>query len=167
MRKVITNHDRRSDMYQRILVPTDGSEGMDRVVAHAVSLARTHGAAVDLLYVVDTAAFANLPMDTSWGDIRETLRDEGVAALDAAEAAADDVPTERHVIEGGPSREIVAYAERTGADLIVMGTHGRGGLNRLLLGSVAERVVRSSPIPVLTVRVGEQADGERPTAGAD
>jgi nucleotide-binding universal stress UspA family protein len=141
-------------MYERILVPTDGSEGMDRVVEHAVGLARRHGATLDLVYVVDTAAFANLPMETSWEGIRESLREEGATALEAAEAVVEGVPSERHVLEGGPSREIVDYAERSGADLVVMGTHGRGGLNRLLLGSVAERVVRSSPVPVLTIRVG-------------
>jgi nucleotide-binding universal stress UspA family protein len=152
-------------MYERILVPTDGSEGMDRVVAHAAGLARTHGSTVDLAYVVDTAAFATLPMETSWEGIRRTLREEGRAALDAAEAALEGVPHERHVLEGNPWREIVDYAERSGVDLVVMGTHGRGGLNRLLLGSVAERVVRASPVPVLTVRVGERPDPEEVTGG--
>jgi nucleotide-binding universal stress UspA family protein len=59
------------------------------------------------------------------------------------------------MLEGNPAREIVEHAKRCGADLVCMGTHGRGGLNRLLLGSVAERVVRASEVPVLTVRVGE------------
>jgi nucleotide-binding universal stress UspA family protein len=140
-------------MYERILVPTDGSEGMGRVLAHAADLARVHGATLDFVYVVNAAAFANLPMETSWEGVRESLRGEGEAALDGAEAAVEGVPTEHRMLEGGPAREIVAYAERSGADLVLMGTHGRGGINRILLGSVAERVVRSSPVPVLTVRV--------------
>jgi nucleotide-binding universal stress UspA family protein len=151
-------------MYDRILVPTDGSPGMDSVVAHAASLAEVHGATLDFVYVVNTAAFANLPMETSWEGLCETLRDEGEAALDAAAESAGDVPHERHLLEGGPSREITAYATRSDADLVVMGTHGRGGIDRILLGSVAERVVRSSSVPVLTVRVGEptdDADAER------
>jgi nucleotide-binding universal stress UspA family protein len=142
-------------MYERVLVPTDGSTGMKRVVAHAASLAEVHGATLDFVYVVNTAAFANLPMETSWEGLSDTLRDEGEAALDAAVEAAGDVPHERHLLEGGPSREITAYADRSGADLVVMGTHGRGGIDRILLGSVAERVVRSSSVPVLTVRVGD------------
>lgn len=145
-------------MYDRIVVPTDGSEGMGRVLAHAADLARAHGATLDFVYVVNAAAFANLPMETSWEGVRESLREEGEAALDSAEGTVQRVSTERHVLEGGPAREIVAYADRSGADLVVMGTHGRGGINRILLGSVAERVVRSSPVPVLTVRVG--GDGE-------
>jgi nucleotide-binding universal stress UspA family protein len=145
-------------MYERVLVPTDRSSEMDRVVAHAASLAEVHGGTLDFVYVVNTAAFANLPMETSWDGLSETLREEGEAALAAAAEKAGDVPTERHLLEGGPSREITAYAERTGADLVVMGTHGRGGIDRILLGSVAERVVRSSPVPVLTVRVGKDEE---------
>ncbi|MFC6942949.1 universal stress protein [Salinirubellus sp. GCM10025818] len=145
-------------MYDRIVVPTDGSEGMGRVLAHAADLARLHGASLDFVYVVNAAAFANLPMETSWEGVRESLREEGGAALDAAEEAVEGrgIPTDRRVLEGGPAREIVAYAERSGADLVVMGTHGRGGLNRILIGSVAERVVRTAGMPVLTVRVGEE-----------
>lgn len=147
-------------MYDRIVVPTDGSAGMDRVVAHAADLARVHGATLDFVYVVDTAAFANLPMETSWEGVRESLQEEGEAALDGAERAVEGVPTERHTLEGSPAREIVAYADRSGADLVLMGTHGRGGINRILIGSVAERVVRDSPVPVLTVRVGDDGAGD-------
>jgi nucleotide-binding universal stress UspA family protein len=143
-------------MYGRIVVPTDGSEGMSREIAHAADLARVHGAGLEFVYVVNTAAFANLPMETSWEGVRESLREEGRAALEAAERAVDGVDTEGHVLEGSPPREIVALAQRSGADLVVMGTHGRGGLNRILIGSVAERVVRSSPVPVLTVHVGDR-----------
>ena len=145
-------------MYDRIVVPTDGSAGMDRVLTHAADLAGVHGAVLDFVYVVNTAAFANLPMETSWEGVRESLQGEGEAALDDAERAAGEVPTERQLLEGSPSREIVAYAGRSGADLVLMGTHGRGGINRILIGSVAERVVRTSPVPVLTVHVGEDEE---------
>ena len=141
-------------MYNSILVPTDGSAGMTRVIDHASALADAHDAAVHFLYVVNTASFANLPMETSWESVTTMLRDEGEDALRAAEdrAGADRVVTAMR--EGPPSREIVDYAAEEGCDLVVMGTHGRGGLNRLLLGSVAERVVRTLEVPVLTVRVG-------------
>jgi len=75
-------------------------------------------------------------------------------ALDMVERlVADDVTVTRATAEGSPSREIVEYANQHGCDLIVMGTHGRGGIDRLLLGSVAERVVRSAHVPVVTVPV--------------
>lgn len=146
-------------MYGRILVPTDGAEGTERVVAHAAELAKIHDAVLEAVYVVNTASFANLPMETSWEGVSTMLRDEGEAALDEAERVSD-VPLKRRMLEGNPAREVVRYAKDSDTDLIVMGTHGRGGLNRILLGSVAERVVRSSPIPVLTVRVGEAPDPE-------
>jgi nucleotide-binding universal stress UspA family protein len=141
-------------MYDRVLVPTDGSPGMERVVAHAASLAELHGATLELVYVVNSSAVANLPMESSWEGVAEMLREEGENAL-AAAAETAGVETERTMLEGNPAREIVEHAKRCGADLVCMGTHGRGGLNRLLLGSVAERVVRASEVPVLTVRVGE------------
>ncbi|WP_254840822.1 universal stress protein [Natronomonas marina] len=152
-------------MYKRILVPTDGSAGMTRVIDHASDLARAHGAELHFLYVVNTASFANLPMETSWESVTSMLREEGETALAAAEdrAVVDGVVTS--ITEGPPSREIVDYARENDCDLVVMGTHGRGGLNRLILGSVAERVVRASEVPVLTVRVGE--DGRSREAPSD
>lgn len=143
-------------MYDRILVPTDGSAGSRRAIAHAIELAGAHEATVDALYVVNTVSFTSLPMEASWEGVNDLLRDEGEDAIAEVERLCDDrdVDVRRVVLEGSPSREIVTYAEREGCDLIVMGTHGRGGIDRLLLGSVAERVVRSSHVPVLTLRVG-------------
>lgn len=150
-------------MYDRILVPTDGSEGSERVVEHAVRLAEVHGATVHGLYVVNSGSFAGLPMESSWEGLDEMLRaDAEEAVAEVRRIATDaDIPAETKIIDGSPSREIVEYAEREGCDLVVMGTHGRGGLDRLLLGSVAEKVIRASNVPVLTVRVGPDAgDGE-------
>lgn len=149
-------------MYDRILVPTDGSPGVERAVEHAVDLASAHGAALLAVYVVNTASFATLPMETSWEGMGDMLREDGASALQRVEeiAAGAGVPAETHLLEGSPSREIVRFAETEGVDLVVMGTHGRGGIDRLLLGSVAERVVRSSTVPVLTVRVGQPPTGE-------
>ncbi|MFB6206278.1 MAG: universal stress protein [Haloglomus sp.] len=146
-------------MYADILVPTDGSAGSERIVEHAATLADKHGAIIHLLYVVNTASFANLPMESSFESVETMLEEEGETALEDAEATVDqvapDVEVQRVIREGSPAAEIVEYAASTGCDLITMGTHGRGGINRLLLGSVAERVVRKSAVPVLTVRVGE------------
>ncbi|QIO23331.1 universal stress protein [Haloarcula sp. JP-L23] len=142
-------------MYDRILVPTDGSEGMSRVVDHAVELARFHDAEVHGLYVIDTGSYATLPVETTWDGVTEMLREEGELALESLETMTGDLEVVTAIEKGAPSKQIVEYARENGCDTIVMGTHGRGGLDRILLGSVAERVVRSSPVPVVTVPVGD------------
>lgn len=149
-------------LYDRILVPTDGSDGVERAVAHAVDLAKAHGATLHAVYVVNSAGFTGLPMESSWEGIDEMLRADADAALTTVRdiAEAHDVPVETHVLEGAPQREIVRYAEEEDCDLVVMGTHGRGGIDRLLLGSVAEKVVRASNVPVMTVRVGTEEPGQ-------
>ncbi len=150
-------------MYDRILVPTDGSAEMEPIVDHAASLAARDEALIHALYVVDAASFSSLPMETSWEGISELLYEEGTAALNEVERLVGDrAPVERVVVEGKPSTTIVEHAVEDDCDLIVMGTHGRGGIDRLLLGSVAERVVRHSTVPVMTVRIERPptADGE-------
>jgi nucleotide-binding universal stress UspA family protein len=140
-------------MYDRILLPTDGSVEMEHVVDHAASLAAIHDATIHAIYVVDTGRFASLPTDNSWEGITQMLREEGELALDDVERFAEGVPVETAMVEGDPANEILDYAEENDCDVVLMGTHGRGGINRLLLGSVAERVVRRSPVPVITVPV--------------
>jgi nucleotide-binding universal stress UspA family protein len=151
-------------MYKRILLPTDGSAGMDRVIDHAADLAAEHGALVHALYVVDAGSFTSLPMETSWEGISDLLHEEGQEALDeVVRLVGDSAEVERIVVEGAPHEAIVDHAFENDCDLIVMGTHGRGGLDRLLLGSVAERVVRTSTVPVLTIQVQEGLDSYPPT----
>jgi len=146
--------------YERILVPTDGSDATREAVQQAVDLAAEHGATIHALYVVNSASFAGLPMDSSWENVSAMLSEEGTTALDDVTAIAEGqgVDVERELSDGNPAREIVRYAEDENCDLVVMGTHGRGEIDRLLLGSVAEKVVRSSSVPVLTVRVGDEAE---------
>jgi nucleotide-binding universal stress UspA family protein len=146
-------------MYQHVLLPTDGSAGMDRVVEHAASLAKIHDATLHALYVVNTASLNNLPMEASFDAVSQGLRQEGETALDQVRRRVpESVPLETSAVDGSPAREIVDYATAESCDLVVMGTHGRSGVDRLLLGSVAERVVRRSPVPVLTVRVSGGVD---------
>jgi len=141
-------------MYDDILLPTDGSAGMGTVIQHAVDLAATHDATLHALYVVDTASLTDVPMEASMEGVSQALKQEGETALEQVDRlATEDVPVETNIVEGSPARDIATYAAENPADLVVMGTHGRSGVDRLLLGSVAERVVRSSPVPVLTVRV--------------
>ena len=150
-------------MYDRILVPTDGSSEVERAFEYAFDLARAHGASIHALYVVNAAGYSGLPMETAWEGISDALHDDGEAAVSRVEELAPpEVPVETDILEGSPSRVIVEEASRSNCDLVVMGTHGRGGIDRLLLGSVTERVVRRAPVPVLTVQVGPQFEGEPP-----
>ncbi len=148
-------------MYDRILVPTDGSEEVERALAYAFDLARAHDATVRVLYVVNVTGYGGLPMETAWEGVSDALYAEGRAAVERAESLAPaDIEIETSVLEGSPSRTIVEQAASENCDLVVMGTHGRGGIDRLLLGSVTERVVRRAIVPVLTVRVGEDEHDE-------
>jgi nucleotide-binding universal stress UspA family protein len=147
-------------MYDDILVPTDGSKGVDRAVEHALSLAEKYDATAHVLYVVNTSAYSTLPADSNWETITAALEDEGEKATGeiAARLRDSDVDTETVVEEGVPHKTILGYADENGIDLIVMGTHGKTGLDRLLLGSVTEKVVRASETPVLTVRMVEEEE---------
>lgn len=146
-------------VYERILVPTDGSPTSERALRHAADLTAALGADLLVVTVLDVATYAGLPMETAWEGIDDVLRSDARAALTDAQRVLEGrgVASETHLLEGEPTREIVRFAERADCDLIVMGTRGRGGIDRLLLGSVAEAVVRSADVPVTTVR---NADGE-------
>lgn len=135
-------------MYDSILLSTDGSEGTAAAISEAISLAETFDATIHALFVVDERDEM-----TSYDMVVENLEREAEAALDAVgrDAEAAGVPVEKHLRRGVPSEEIVDGAEAYGADLIVMGTHGRTGVDRFLhAGSTTERVVRRAPLPVLT-----------------
>ena len=138
-------------VYDRILFPTDGSDGTARAAEHAVRLARETEATLHVLHVVDTTAFPLDAHSLAFVDAAESAGRSSVAAVckraETAGVHAVDV-----VREGTPHREILDYADEADVDLTVLGTHGRTGLSRGVLGSVTERVVRRSDVPVLTVR---------------
>ena len=138
----------------RVLVPVDLSEQSSLVVDHATALADAYGASIDLLHVVEEATFPTAydidPFSPSQPDVQERAR-EALEAL-AADLGDVDVPVDTHVLAGYAARDIVDFAEEQAADLVVMATHGRTGLQRFLIGSVAEKVVRSAPCPVFTVK---------------
>jgi nucleotide-binding universal stress UspA family protein len=135
---------------ERVLVATDGSENAEVAARHGVDIAARYGATVDVLSVVDTDAVA---VDVRSERLVETLTERSQAAVDRVVALADERGVEANgtVTRGRPERAIVDAVEEGGADLVAMGTHGRSGVRRLVLGSVAEAVVRTSPSPVLTV----------------
>jgi len=144
--------------YSRILVATDGSEQNQQAVTEAVKLAISEKAELHCLFIVDTIAFASLPMDVTWENVYNVLYEEGKDALKTVEKKAKKAGVKffGSVMEGNPAMEIVRYAQEKKADIIVVGTLGRGGLSRFLLGSTAEKVIRTAPCPVLVVRQPEE-----------
>ena len=143
-------------IFQRILVPTDFSSQSERAWATARRLAGAIGAEMVLLHVfVETPLYSEIPLSSE--RVREAYAAARTWAADnldrwAAAARAEGIDVKTLLRTGVPHEEIVATARDEGADLIAMGTHGRGGLNRLVLGSVCDRVIRLSPGPVLAVR---------------
>lgn len=136
-------------MYDHILVPTDGSENAEPAVENGVAVAAQFGATVHALSVAPHVV------------ARDRLRYDPVEAAERAVAAVEqqcdergvDVSTE--IRRGDPGQEILAYLEETDVDAVVMGTHGRTGLDNVLFGSVANLVVKNADVPVTTVRPSE------------
>jgi len=143
--------------YKKILVPVDGSETSNAGLNEAIGLANTLGARLRVVHVVDLAPILNIPEGgTDFGALENEVKRAGAKIIDTALAT-----TARHGLRADsamPSTQgalvaqcIVAEAKRFRADLIVIGTHGRSGLRRMLMGSNAELVVRSTQAPVLLV----------------
>jgi len=151
-------------MYQRILVPVDGSPTSERGLEEAIRLAKDQGAMLKLIHVVEEYVLVQgagvYGEGTFTGDLLEMLFAEGrrIVAEAAALAGKQGVKTVSQILESFSNRcadKIVEVAKEWPADLIVMGTHGRRGVSRFVLGSDAEIVVRTSPVPVLLVRSTE------------
>ena len=148
-------------IFHRILVPTDFSPQSERAWATARRLARALGAELVLLHVfVELPFYSEVPLSAE--RVREAhgaARTWAVEPLDqwAATARGEGLAVKTLVRTGIAHEDIVATARDEGADLIAIGTHGRGGLNRLMLGSVCDRVIRLAPCPILAIREGEAA----------
>lgn len=146
-------------MYQRILVPTDGSATSMQGLDEAIRLASLTGGTIDLIHVVDLWSVAATPSTgvALAAELVDQLKQSGQAVLDAAKAQVDKAGGKAHVhlvdnMSGRICDVVVDEARRCKADLIVIGTHGRRGVSRLVMGSDAEQIVRASPVPVLLVR---------------
>ena len=141
----------------RILVPTDFSPPSEIAFNYAIDLARREGATLHVLHVIDEMSLAAAYPDGLFFDLpgaREELvaaAGKSLADLEAVCATAR-VPATSRVLVGRPATAIAAEASERGSDLIVMATHGRSGFAHLMLGSIAERVLRTAHCPVLTVR---------------
>ena len=123
------------------------------LLAYAQNLAQTFGAKLHVLHVIPdphSQAWSIEATGMNLGSLMETWEADAKQRLDGL--ALGDLPSERSTKVGQPYREVIRYAETHGIELIVMGTYGRGAIEHMLLGSVAEKVVRAAPCPVLTVR---------------
>jgi nucleotide-binding universal stress UspA family protein len=145
-------------VYDAILLPTDGSPSSHAAADHVADLALDQGATVHVLSVADSRNRFESPSAGLAPDVWDEAEED--RARNAAEAAVDRLPdgveTEIHVDAGVPRTVILEAVEDLPVDLVVMGTHGRTGLDHYLIGSVAERVVRTSPVPVLTLRASDE-----------
>lgn len=144
-------------MYDRILLPTDGSVASEAATDHALWLAEQADATLAAVSVVDSRVYRSADTDQQT-DITETLERDASEAVEAVADRADaaGIACETTVLDGVPDTEILRYAEAVDADLLVMGTHGRTGRERLAnLGSVTERVVTGADRPTLVVTVDD------------
>lgn len=153
-------------MYSRILIPLDGSKAAEKALPHAEGLAKSHGAAIHLLMVftrhpnpgnVTGGAFASGRGVPEALELSRQLEDAQIVQaeeyLEHAEIRLKDegFQVETELGEGSPHEHIIDYAKKHGIDLIIMATHGHGGLKRMLLGSTTDRVIRTGEVPVLVV----------------
>ncbi len=143
-----------SESYKRILVATDGSENVKNAIDWSVELARATGAQLFAVYVIPNVNIGFASRGASWAEsFKEHMEEEGCSATQYVDGAAKKagVEVESTILEGNPTDTILEYAENNGIDLIVMGTLGKTGIKRFLLGSVAENIVRHFTKQVLVV----------------
>jgi len=136
---------------RKILYPTDFSSYSNQAYFHAVAQAEVHGASLTILYVYNAAT-----------EVAEEDRSYWQMQLESIRPTNDKIPVTHVMLEGDPASEIVSYARDAGIDQIVIGTHGRTGIERMLMGSVAEKVMRDAPCSVLVVKLPKGASGTKP-----
>ena len=142
-------------VFSRILVPTDGSEYTKSAIVKAVEMAKVTGSSITALYVLDQTVFVNMPLDAAVTNTYTLLRKEGESAVAFVKELCEQegIECDVKIGEGSPVKYIVESSKDF--DLIVMGTLGRTGFSKLMMGSVAERVVRYSNCPVMVIRAPE------------
>jgi nucleotide-binding universal stress UspA family protein len=139
--------------YEKIMIATDGSRQVGKAIEAGIELAKLTGAKLYAVYVIAQAGYS--PRDFGWEDsLRKFLEAEARKAVTFVEETgkASGIRVEPVILEGHPAHKILEFAEQEGMDLIVMGTLGRSGLERFLMGSIAEKVVKHSKIPVMVVK---------------
>jgi nucleotide-binding universal stress UspA family protein len=145
-------------MYKKILVPLDGSDLAEKVLPHATALAKASGAEIGLATVVELSlGIGGAKLDAfpqAAAEQRQAVRGEAMLYLEKVQRDLKEqgIAATVGVLEGDVASQIIGYAEQKGFDLIAMATHGRSGIDRFVMGSIAEKVVRSTVKPVLLIR---------------
>lgn len=149
----------KKEFLQNIVIATDGSKNSQKAISHGIEIAKLSGAIVHALYVVNTSSTISENWTAGKETIYNIMKDDGQKAVSKVKTIGIDsgVEVREVILEGYPSSEIIYFAENNNIDLIVMGTLGATGLERFLMGSVAEKVVRNSRVPVLVVKSEEQS----------
>jgi nucleotide-binding universal stress UspA family protein len=152
----------KNTIFRKIMVATDGSECSKKAVDKGIEFARLSGGTVYAVYVVSTAYISaldgnylsSIDMYSYWEAMHDALKKQGQQAVDYVKDLGEkkSVNVESILLEGNPSEELIRYAEKENMDIVIMGTVGKTGLDRLLLGSVAGNVVRHSKVPVMVVK---------------
>ena len=155
-------------MYDRILIPTDGSEGSIRAVNRGLGVAKSFDADVHVLYVVDSRLFGGMDLADE-EELERTARGSGRQAITVVRERAAELGLEitQRVTVGVPHADIMEYVESNDIDLVAMGTHGRIGADLAALGSTTERVLQRADVPVLTVRLSGELDQGRGSFDAE
>lgn len=149
------NIEIKSSPRRQILIATDGSETANEAADFGIEMLGCSGAKVYALYVIDTTPYRSVPLDKIWS--KETLDEFEKAGYEATSyvekiGKAAGMEVESRVLRGHPAEKIVTFAEDNNIDMIIVGSLGKGGYERVLLGSVSEKVVRHAKIPVMVVR---------------
>ncbi len=147
--------------YKKIMIATDGSDCSNLAIDKGIELARLSGGTVYAVYVMSTAylfdmdggAYSSVGTNPYWASIRKALKNQGQQAVDYIKnlGEAKGINVQSILLEGNPSEELIRYANEEKMDIVIMGTHGKIGVNRMLMGSVAGNLVRHSKIPVMVV----------------
>ena len=139
-------------IYENIVIATDGSEKNMSAVIEGLMIARVSGAKLQVVYVIDTKPLTSGVIEESYAGMYGLLQKDGEQALLNVKELAGDLDVETVLISGKPATEITRFVKEHGTDLLVIGTQGKTGLGKLILGSVAESIIRTAPCSVLVVR---------------
>jgi len=144
----------RIENFKKILIPIDGSDYSMRAAELGISVAKLLGAEITFVYVIDTVVLEQITRITARDDVESNLKKDGEMYLKYGRGLAEKegIKAKTLLSKGRPFEQIVQLAKALENDLIVMGTYGRKGAERILIGSVAERVIEYAPCPVLVVR---------------
>lgn len=150
-------------MFDTILIPTDGSEYAEAAAGKGLELARTHSARVHVVSVADTGPLGEIRLPGDASSAEDAMSGKAAEYVDgiATKAQEQDIEVTTAVRTGSPGKQILEAANEVEADVIVMGTHGRGGVHRMAVGSVTDHVIRFGDVPVFVADSEAEADTER------